>query len=312
MGTSLNPQAWSTTAADNDDADTSINWSEGQDPATINNSARAMMAALKKYIGDTDGARTAAGTAQAITLTTGQSISSAHLTDGFRVGFWAANDNTGADPTIAIDGLSAKTIKDANGDDLAAGAIQDGAFVDLAYEAGAGVFHAVNIGLAATLTAIGALAVTDGNIIVADGSTWVAESGATARTSLGLGTGDSPQFTGINVGHASDTTITRASAGDIAVEGNTVYRAGGTDVAVADGGTGTSTRGALDPLFDAPAFTIAAGLGQDQLIVRDQSDQIYKRISIYTVTQSALEALGSAKGTLYYHNGSSVVALAPP
>ena len=37
----------------------------------------------------------------------------------------------------------------------------------------------------ADLTAIAALAKTDGNIIVGDGSTWVAENGATARTSLG-------------------------------------------------------------------------------------------------------------------------------
>jgi len=47
--------------------------------------------------------------------------------------------------------------------------------------------------LTATLTAIGALAVTDGNIIVGDGSTWVAESGATARTSLGLTIGTNVQ-----------------------------------------------------------------------------------------------------------------------
>jgi len=40
----------------------------------------------------------------------------------------------------------------------------------------------------ADLTAIAALAKTDGNLIVGNGSTWVAESGATARTSLGLGT----------------------------------------------------------------------------------------------------------------------------
>lgn len=88
---------------------------------------------------------------------------------------------------------------------------------------------------------IAALAVTDGNIVVGDGANWVAESGATARTSLGLGTGDSPQFTGVELGNASDTTLTRASAGNVAIEGNVVYRAGGTDVPVADGGTGAST-----------------------------------------------------------------------
>jgi hypothetical protein len=58
---------------------------------------------------------------------------------------------------------------------------------------------------AAALQSISGLAVTDDNIIVGDGSTWVAESGATARTSLGLGAGDSPTFTGITA--TGDVTI---------------------------------------------------------------------------------------------------------
>ena len=70
----------------------------------------------------------------------------------------------------------------------------------------------------AGLTAIAGLAVTNGNVIVGNGATWVAESGATARTSLGLGTGDSPQFTGVNVGSASDTTLTRKAPGVLGVE----------------------------------------------------------------------------------------------
>lgn len=45
----------------------------------------------------------------------------------------------------------------------------------------------------ADLAAIAALAKTDGNIIVGNGSTWVAESGATARTSLGLAIGTNVQ-----------------------------------------------------------------------------------------------------------------------
>ena len=57
---------------------------------------------------------------------------------------------------------------------------------------------------------------------------------------IGVGTGDSPRFEGIELGHASDTTLTRASAGDVNIEGNAIYRAGGTDVAIADGGTGQS------------------------------------------------------------------------
>ena len=38
---------WSTTAGDNDDADSNINWLEGQAPSTVNNSARALMAAIR-------------------------------------------------------------------------------------------------------------------------------------------------------------------------------------------------------------------------------------------------------------------------
>lgn len=45
---------------------------------------------------------------------------------------------------------------------------------------------------------------------------------AAQATTLGLGTGDSPQFTAVNIGHATNTTITQVSAGVIAVEGNTV------------------------------------------------------------------------------------------
>lgn len=88
---------------------------------------------------------------------------------------------------------------------------------------------------------IGTLSKADGTFYVGDGTTIVAESGSTARDSLNLGTSDSPQFTGIEVGHATDTTVTRASAGDLNIEGNIIYRAGGTDVPVTDGGTGAST-----------------------------------------------------------------------
>lgn len=45
---------------------------------------------------------------------------------------------------------------------------------------------------------------------------------ATVRTNLGLGSGDSPQFTAIEIGNASDTTLSRSAAGIIAVEGNLV------------------------------------------------------------------------------------------
>jgi hypothetical protein len=90
---------------------------------------------------------------------------------------------------------------------------------------------------------IGAYVAGGTDVPVADGGTG-SSTAAGAATNLGLGTGDSPQFTAVNIGHASDTTVTRSGAGDIAVEGNALYRAGGTDVPIGDGGTGSSTAGA--------------------------------------------------------------------
>ncbi len=65
-------------------------------------------------------------------------------------------------------------------------------------------------------------------------------------------TGASPYWEEVNVGHATDTTITRPSAGNLDVEGNRIYRAGGIDVPVTDGGTGAST---------APVARTNLGLG---------------------------------------------------
>lgn len=59
---------------------------------------------------------------------------------------------------------------------------------------------------------LAALDVTNGNFIVGDGSNWVEESGATARTSLGLGTGDSPTFAGITANGAGLINVNSATA----------------------------------------------------------------------------------------------------
>ena len=125
---------------------------------------------------------------------------------------------------------------------------------------GAGTFTDGGILLGSGTGAVTAMAVlADSEMIVGDGTTDpVAESGATLRTSIGVGTGDSPQLTGIELGHATDSTITRASAGDINVEGNVVYRAGGTDVPVADGGTGASTHTANNVLVGAGTSAITS------------------------------------------------------
>jgi len=74
----------------------------------------------------------------------------------------------------------------------------------------------------ADLTAIGGLAKTDSNIIVGNGSTWVAESGSTARTSLGVAIGSNVQ--------AYDADLT-AIAGLAKTDSNIIVGNGSTWVA---------------------------------------------------------------------------------
>jgi hypothetical protein len=58
---------------------------------------------------------------------------------------------------------------------------------------------------------------------VSEGGTGASDA-ATGRTNLGIGTGDSPQFAAVNIGHATDTTIARVDAGRVSVEGKVLAR----------------------------------------------------------------------------------------
>jgi len=52
-----------------------------------------------------------------------------------------------------------------------------------------------------------------------------ATTAAEACSNLGVGTEDSPQFTAVNIGHPSDTTLARSAAGRATIEGKGVVRA---------------------------------------------------------------------------------------
>lgn len=85
------------------------------------------------------------------------------------------------------------------------------------------------------LTAIAALTTTSfGRAVLA-----LANAAALA-TYAGVGTGDSPQFTAVNLGHASDTTLSRLSAGVVAVEGKQLLDVSTPNQPVTGGATITS------------------------------------------------------------------------
>lgn len=104
---------WSTTAADNDDADATINWLEGQSPATVNNSARAVMAALASWrdlidYGTVSGG-TVGGSANAITLTNSPTVGAREA--GRRYLFQYTSTGVTGATTLVVDGLTSGAIQ---------------------------------------------------------------------------------------------------------------------------------------------------------------------------------------------------------
>ena len=100
---------WSTTAGLNGNSDPTINFAEGQAPSSLNDSARALMAAVAVNIKDTNGQITSGGTIAALTLTTNTVFPSASALVGQAITFIAGTGN-GAGATLNIDGTGALAI----------------------------------------------------------------------------------------------------------------------------------------------------------------------------------------------------------
>jgi|WetSurMetagenome_2_1015567.scaffolds.fasta_scaffold67326_2 hypothetical protein len=124
---------WSTTAASNATADATINWAEGQAPGSVNDSARAMMAAVAKYRDDNNWCVTG-GLVNAYTVTTGQGLTT-YVSENFSFNFQVPITNTGPS-TIAIDGLAAVPMYILQGVPLSAGDLVSGTIVKCVYLSG--------------------------------------------------------------------------------------------------------------------------------------------------------------------------------
>ena len=98
-----------------------------------------------------------------------------------------------------------------------------GALMTSALGTGVATALGVNVGSAGAPVVNGGAGGTPSSLTLTN-ATNLPLAGVTGSTSTALGVGS------LEVGHASDTTLSRASAGELAVEGNRLYRVGGSQV----------------------------------------------------------------------------------
>jgi microcystin-dependent protein len=125
---------WSKVAANNATADSSINWSEGLSPSSVNDSARAMMARLAEERDDFSGLLATGGTSTAYTVTTNQGLNTPTPTDGQMIAI-TVNATNGAAATLAADGGTAFPIQTSPGVGVAAGVLVSGSPYTLKFSA---------------------------------------------------------------------------------------------------------------------------------------------------------------------------------
>jgi hypothetical protein len=134
---------WSQTAASNATADASINWAEGQSPSSINDSARAMMAATAKYRDDITGAIVTTGTSTAYSVSSYSQFDTLAHMNGQMIAFTPHVTNT-ATVTLNVDGLGVIPLRSSPGVELPSGTIIQGSPYVALYNQTNGEFYLRN------------------------------------------------------------------------------------------------------------------------------------------------------------------------
>ena len=133
--------AWSQTPSTNATADASINWQEGQAKNTINDSARATMAALAQWRDDNYSRITTAGSSNNYTVSLNQTITA--YSGGLSFLVVADRTNPSPAPTMTAGGLSTVEWRKAGGTSWAASEIPSGSIHLVSYNASASKFESL-------------------------------------------------------------------------------------------------------------------------------------------------------------------------
>lgn len=125
--------AWSTTADDNGNADTDINFVEYQAPSTVNNAGRAVMARLAQFVDDLGANVTSSGTGSAYEIATSGGGGTGSYNDGETVEFIPHVVNAGA-CTLKRDGRGAVPWRPISGTEMPGGVILPGVPIKATYK----------------------------------------------------------------------------------------------------------------------------------------------------------------------------------
>ena len=207
------------------DASNTARFPENQAPSTVNNGARALEGLLARYFFDNDTSVVATLSGSLITITANRdSLTLTLTTSNYVANFMQAFTmgsvaNTGP-VRVTIDAVGPIELRDNSGVSLTSSALLAGTRCLIVKDGTNNYFR-----LLYPITAI----------------------------TIGLGVGDSPQFAEVNIGHATDTTVTRSAAGVLAVEGNIIPH-------VARANTYTATQSVAVTALTSSAASIAVNL----------------------------------------------------
>jgi microcystin-dependent protein len=267
---------WSRTAGTNATADGSINWAEGQAPSSVNDSARAMMAAAAKYRDDISGAIATGGTSTAYTVTSYQTFDTlAHL-DGAMIAF-APHTTSGATVTLNVDGLGAKPLRAQPSVELPSGALVQGTPYVATYNNSDAVFYLQGIAgnpytipLGGLLPYIGTTAPNSAFVLPfgqAISRTTYATLFTLISTTFGIGDGSTtfnvPDLRGRLIGGKDDmggSAASRITTAGSSVDGATLGASGGAQtVTLAQSALPNVTLGSGTIAASSPTVSILGG-----------------------------------------------------